>query len=345
MSLSDHNGSSAPATAGPARTPIPILRWSTDALPPEDRYEAWRLRDWPRSRLIYHTEPTEAFGTRWETSQLGPVGFVYTEITAMRWERRLSDIRASDFDPIVVSMMVEGAAQGEIGGRAFRETAGMFHLHDLAQPSLHVSTASVTYNWVIPRPVAETALGSLADLAGLVVPPEPASLLFSYSAEVRRVLPRLDLAQAERLGGVFLELLTVCLSECRPSAGDRLTPEQALRRRAEEIIEQRMGDGEVTAAELCQVLKVSRGRLFAAFRADGGIGAFVMGERLKRARAALADQDRAEPIGAIAHRLGFSDASHLSRVFRQRYGLSPRDYRRLVQMEPPELGEPQPAER
>ncbi len=55
-----------------------------------------------------------------------------------------------------------------------------------------------------------------------------------------------------------------------------------------------------------------------------------MTERLSRARAALSDIDRAEAIGAIAHRLGFSDAPHLSRAFRQRYGMTPSEYRRLI---------------
>ena len=45
---------------------------------------------------------------------------------------------------------------------------------------------------------------------------------------------------------------------------------------------------------------------------------------------ALADQYRQESIGAVAHRLGFSDAAHLSRTFRGRYGMTPREYRQLV---------------
>ena len=61
-----------------------------------------------------------------------------------------------------------------------------------------------------------------------------------------------------------------------------------------------------------------------------------MSERLKRARTALAELDLAEPIGNIAHRFGFSDAPHLSRAFRRRYGMSPREYRRLVASADPE---------
>lgn len=39
---------------------------------------------------------------------------------------------------------------------------------------------------------------------------------------------------------------------------------------------------------------------------------------------------RAEPIGNVAHRFGFSDAPHLSRAFRTRYGMTPREYRQMI---------------
>lgn len=274
--------------------------------------------------------PSEPFNTSWETSLLGPVTFVYTEITGMSWERRLDDIRASDFDPVIISMMIEGRAQGDMDGRAFLETPGTFHFHDLARPSLHVSTASRTYNLVIARAVAIEWFGPLQDLHGLVVAQDAAALLFSHADQVRRSLPRFSLTDADRLGRVFLELASLALAEARPIAQPPVAAEHALRRRAAEKIEQRLGSGDTSVAELCRTLGVSRRRLFAAFRGDGGVQTYVMGQRLKRARSALSDLERAEPIGNIAHRFGFTDAPHLSRAFRARYGMTPSDYRRMV---------------
>jgi AraC-like DNA-binding protein len=86
----------------------------------------------------------------------------------------------------------------------------------------------------------------------------------------------------------------------------------------------------------------SRSRLFAAFREDGGIQAYVMSQRLERARAALGPLDPPEPISNIAHRLGFGDATHLSRSFRKRYGMSPSEYRKLLAAGPAELAAARP---
>ncbi|WP_165356522.1 helix-turn-helix transcriptional regulator [Sphingosinicella sp. BN140058] len=318
------------ATAAAPRQPIPILRYSTDHLPEQRRYEEWLRRDWPRSEPIYRTERTEPFDTRWESVQLGPLIFVYTEITGMHWERRTEDIRSSDFDPIIVSMMIEGLAQGDLDGRAFREPAGTLHFHDLGRPSLHVSTASRTYAIVIPRPIAEDWIGPVHDLHGLVVQAEGAAMLFSQAEQTHRALPRLDSEAAERLGRIFLELIAIAAAEVRPGLPVAIGPEAALRRRAEEEIERRLGSANLTVALLCDKLGVSRARLFRAFQSEAGIHSYILRQRLERARAALADLARAEPVGTIAHRFGFSDPGHLSRSFRARFGMSPREYRRLV---------------
>lgn len=314
----------------PAPATIPIDRYSTDHLPPDERYQAWRTRDWPRQRQIYRTEPTEPFNTNWEASQLGEVTFVYTEITGQRWERRKEDIRESDFDPIIVNLMIEGLAQGDMNGQPFHEPAGSLHFHDLGLPSLHVSSASKTYAIVIPRAVAHARFGSLSALHGLVVSAPQSDMLFAHAAQVRRSLPRLPAALAAPLGRVFLDLIEILIGDAAPGDAPRASPEQALQARAKEEIERRLGVGNITAADLSEALGVPRARLFAAFAEAGGVHGYIATQRLERARAAIVEVERGETIGSIAHRLGFSDASHLSRSFRARFGMTPREYRSLV---------------
>ena len=318
----------APVPAG--RALIQTLRFTTDALPPEERYRAWRLRDWPRTEPIFRTDPFEPFDTRWESAPLGPIVFARVEITGMRWERRLDDIRRSGFDYIIVNMMKRGEARGDFDGRAFHETADTFHFHDLARPSLHMSTASLTYSLIVPRTVAADWFGALDDLHGLVVPRKDAALAFVLAEQVSEMLADLDADQAERLGRMFLETMAVALASIRPAPPSPVSAAAQLRAGAVEFIESRLGSRELGAEEVAQGLGVSRGPLFAAFQADGGVRAYTMTRRLERARAALADLEQAEPVGLIAERLGFADAPHLTRTFRARYGMTPGQYRRLL---------------
>jgi AraC-like DNA-binding protein len=324
----------------PGGEPLVIDRFSTDHLPPGERYDAWLARDWPRGQSIFRTQPIEPFDTRWESAQLGPILFAHVVITGQRWERRLQDIRTSDYDPIIISMLVEGERQGDMDGRIFRERAGTFSIHDLARPSLHVSTASRTYGLVLPRPLAREWLGDLHDLHGLIIPAERAEILIAHAAQVQRLLPQLSVASAERLGRSLLETTIVALAGVRAVSESPASPAARLRRRAEEAIEARLGAGRISVAELCEAVGTSRARLFAAFHPDGGVQHFVMRVRLNRARVALGELDRGEPIGTIAERLGFSDASHLSRTFRERYGMTPREYRTLLLTDRAALSEP-----
>lgn len=308
---------------------IELSRYSTAHLHPEQRYRDWLERTWPRIDAIYRTEPTEPFGALFESAELGGIGIVYVEITGMRWERRLQDIRASDFDPIIVNMMLEGAAHGDFDGREFREEAGDFHFHDLARQSIHVSTASRTLSLILPRPLAVRTFGRLDDLHGLVVHGAWASLLLAHAAHVWEALPSLDAAAAPALGESLLGLLVGSLAQVRAATPPAPAGDARLRRRAEAAIAQQLNKP-LAIAGLCRALNVSRKSLFAAFREDGGVHKYIRAQRLERVREALADLERAEPIGMIAMRLGFCDAAHLTRQFRARYGMAPRDYRRLV---------------
>lgn len=314
--------------AAPAN-PIPIFRFSTSHLAPHERYQAWLRRDWPRTRQVFHTEPHEPFDTSWESARLGPVMFVYTEITGMLWERRQEDIRASDFDPLVINMFDDGEAEGVNGGRAFRLGAGACIFHDLGRPSLHRSTASCTHSIVVPRAIAEEAFGPLGDLHGRVVDGALAGMLISHAHRTRALLPLLDEAAAARLGRTFLEIAAVAAAAMTRSPAPVPSPAALLRQRAEEEIERRLGSND-TVDSLARILGIPRGRLFDAFRPEGGVHNYVMQQRLVRASAALADRDRAEPVGDIAYRLGFSDASHLSRLFRRHLGMTPTAYRQLA---------------
>lgn len=307
----------------------PILRFSTEDLSPEARYPAWLARDWPRSERVYHTVPTEPFNVLMESASLGQTLFARTEITAMTWERRPQDIRKSDFHPIIVNMMVRGTAQGDMDGRPFLEPQGSYHFHDLARPSLHGSTASLTYSLIVPRDLATVWFAPIDRLHGLVVAGETAAAVMELAQAFWRLLPQLTPVSAARFERSFLELLAVGVEVAAPDAPSRATPEGALRLAAVAAIDQNMGLARASAGELCRALNVTSDRLAAAFRADGGVQAYVLARRLDEACGALIGLKRKEPIGDIAHRLGFSDAAHLSRAFRQRFGMSPSSYRRL----------------
>ncbi len=83
-------------------------------------------------------------------------------------------------------------------------------------------------------------------------------------------------------------------------------------------------------------------KLFAA--AGGSFTQYVRLRRLERCRLDLISARNAEgSISSICFRWGFNGSPHFSRAFRQEYGASPREYRRMRAAEPatdPALDDP-----
>jgi AraC-like DNA-binding protein len=81
---------------------------------------------------------------------------------------------------------------------------------------------------------------------------------------------------------------------------------------------------------------VSRAHFFAMFQRDTQVTPLVYANVL-RFEAAVERLTRSnESLGELAHDLGFSAPGHFSRFFRQHLGITPSDYRRVVNLfEPP----------
>ncbi len=65
--------------------------------------------------------------------------------------------------------------------------------------------------------------------------------------------------------------------------------------------------------------------------ADETFGHYILARRLERCRADLASPlCRQLSISEICFRWGFNGSAHFSRVFRDRFGASPREFRRAT---------------
>ena len=90
-------------------------------------------------------------------------------------------------------------------------------------------------------------------------------------------------------------------------------------------------DRQVPVGELAAAARMSESTLHRQFRRQFGTtpAGFARALRLREAKKAL--RDSREPIEAMAFRLGFADASHFGRVFRQSTSETPAEYRRRRQ--------------
>lgn len=306
-----------------------LEHYTTRHLAPADRHEAWVNRDWPSIAPLYRTVPTEPFNSVSDRLRIGSLIVHYSRITAQHWERSADRLRSHDPDNLNVTITLAGHARGVAGESSFRTGSGSVQLIDLVQTSAHHSTASRTILLSVPRTVAAARGLDAHALHGAILRSGAADMLAPHLLGIRDAATDLDTSEAPMLERTIVDLLCVAIASSIRSVAPRRIGARAAALLARQEIERLLGSPALSVAGLCRTLQVSRTGLHRLFEADGGVQAYIRGRRLEAARRALADPDRSEPIQLIAEQLGFSDASHLSRLFRNRYGQAPSELRAL----------------
>ncbi|QCU79690.1 helix-turn-helix domain-containing protein (plasmid) [Citricoccus sp. SGAir0253] len=172
---------------------------------------------------------------------------------------------------------------------------------------------------------SERALARLlqSTLATIAAPtPDPSSRAEAASSGAGPSLtdPRPDLAGAE---DDAMGLLRVILAAPGGSATGYVAA-------AKDHIERNLRDSGLTTAQVAAAIGISErqlGRMFA--EADTTVGRYILGRRLDRARDALSAPECGRlSVAEIAAQFGFASQSHFGRVFRQRFGLTPLQWRK-----------------
>ncbi len=90
----------------------------------------------------------------------------------------------------------------------------------------------------------------------------------------------------------------------------------------------------LSLSDVAAALAVSPGYLTASVRRQTGrpLGEWILQRRLAEARTLLAESD--QPVGSVAHAVGFGDVSQFTRQFRRHHGRAPGAWRAAVRSRP-----------
>ena len=315
------------------RPNIAVAHFSTDLIAPAYRHAIWSTTGWPSIASLFHSQPLDDFSTEADLVHLDQLFLQYAYSTARKFERGGDRAQSDGIDVLGVGIQLDGGPMsGEAGGRAFEVPQGAMLLLDMTRPCRITHPSGPSIQVAVPRALATRFLGSVPALHGTVVAPEAAAMLVSHLLQLRRALPDMPVGQQTLLMRTILDLLAVALGrqaviDLPPHSTDHL-PAVAAKEIAIREIDQRLGLPSLTVSSLCERLRVSRSTLFRLFEPDGGVQSFIRRRRLEAAREALLDETNPDAVGTLAHRLGFSDASHMTRQFRAAYGLTPSAFRR-----------------
>ncbi|MEU6807624.1 helix-turn-helix domain-containing protein [Streptomyces sp. NPDC046831] len=152
------------------------------------------------------------------------------------------------------------------------------------------------------------------------------SLLDGLGRHGREVETAVDL-----LGGSVVGLTAALFTErMREVAEDPQIARQTLMLHIQAYVRDRLAEPALSPVTIAREHNISLRYLQKIFQEHGISPArWIRDERLARCRTELADPSLGHlPVALIGERAGLYGASHFSRLFRDRYGITPRDYRR-----------------
>jgi AraC-like DNA-binding protein len=320
---------------GPARAPCTYDEVDTAALGASERFALWR----DTGRLPMTAEPVDADSRRRFHIRLRSVSGVsgrFTDLTAtpLNLRRENSHYAQDGLDMVSLTLMLGPHARHQFGGGGKLTVVqpGQILIKDFTQAATacwHISSRSV--NLHLPRITVEDAIGDkVKHLHGVVLSREGLSpMLQAQLLTLANIAPRLKNAARAAALDATVELAASVL---RCELGAPIEDEEnnaGLFAAAQMLIRRHLTSRDLTPELIAGQLRCSRAHLYRLFAAHGEtVAKYVRELRLQCAYELLArDNIRKEQIGDIAYRCGFEDPVHFTRLFRQRFGLTPSELR------------------
>jgi AraC-like DNA-binding protein len=279
----------------------------------------------PMSVHLTETDPSPA---RVERRDLGDVLITDWNCPPLEGVRS----RATDFDPgdrVVLFTAQAGAQAFTLGDREISLRPGnTVVLSARSTPKLRLRMTERMRKRTIAFPaVSLEACGSDGPAPESLILDESRPLVKLFRDYVDAIWPRLREMNAAEIEVTRSSLLHLIAGAMRPEPsmlGDQaLLP--ALRLQLEQWIIENLPE-RVLVEEIAHANNVSTRTVHRAFALTGDtVGSVIRTHRLTNARRDLVTTHL--PIGAVAHKWGYYDASHFGREFRRAFSASPGEYR------------------
>jgi len=235
-----------------------------------------------------------------------------------------------------IGLLVEGRCVMAQHGREARLDSGDLVCYETGAPyAFHMETPFRLGVFMIPAAGAEHRLRGFEKATAIPVPGDR-GLGGVISNALRSVLAGAD-ADANtsasiagmHIGEAVTDLAAALVAELAGLTPDENAARTALIGHIRTFIERNLTDPDLSPATVAAGVNISVRYLYKLFEQDGmTVSEWIRNRRLDNTLRDLADPRLTHrTIAGIGARWGFRDPTHLSRVFRTREGISPREFR------------------
>lgn len=309
---------------------IPISRLALSALPPETRYPVWK----DSISVIFEADwrsdaADQSFDAQVSAAHLGQLLLGETRSVAQRLDRTPQMIKRDGLDHCLLQVYTQGGTRGRWGPyRSSASGVGDVLFLDLAQPFISRTQDFCCLTLAVPRALLVPKLGAPECLHGRLLRRESAlgRLLGEHLTTVWAMTERASASEAQAIALGLVDLLGAYFGDVSlKHPEDQPLAALTLRETIRGYIERNLGRPDLSPDHLVQRFRVSRSHLFKLFRPLGGVLAYIKRRRLVRAYGLLSRPQAAQQVTEVSMAVGFVNAAHFSRAFREQFGVAPRD--------------------
>lgn len=302
-------------------TPIPSFELSAKLVGERDCFDAWR----EAVREIFVVEPLFEGTSPRERAQgwlLGSLMFTEVAFSPAAFGHEPRHLQNTNY--LSLQVYKEGRMRGIVDSNYFDVCPGTVHIFDFSRAFRSTTESSVVSGVVIPHEaVGYDPAYHPPHMTFAGHTPAGRYLLRSFFA-MQELLPHIRSDEANLLADGFCGLL-------RRYLGQEDTEEARLRdlrlERSSEIkayVDQHLTDPGLSVDRICRAFGVSRSSLYRDFATVGGVGEYISKRRMERTlNLLLSTPPSRDRVQSIAARSGYKDTDQFSRLFRQRFGVSP----------------------
>jgi AraC-like DNA-binding protein len=310
-----------------------LLVHSTDGVPESQRLAYWREGVMRRMVPLAAEGLATPFRGRMRRivgDGLELIEFASTDVVAVRSPERC---RIDGCDDVTIDMMRRCTNTWMEHRGTHRISAGDLYLVDYARPSEVRRGAHCTVGLTMSRRLAREVLGAGVDpRAGMKFPARGlARVLCHHLQSTFDEADKMTAAERAVAAKAAKDMALALLQAGHDGTADPDRFADGLHRAALELIHLECGDPELTPERIAFALSCSRAALYRAFAGHGqGVAAAIWQSRLERAHRMLSSP---EGIGFLVSEIaalsGFREMPSFTRMFKRRYGMTPRDVRHL----------------
>ncbi|NMO50676.1 helix-turn-helix domain-containing protein [Actinoplanes sp. TBRC 11911] len=308
--------------------------WDLALIPPSDRVEQW-FEILSTTYLAFGIAMVpgrpQDFDAKVRKHAMGAMSLIRTSALPHRGRRTRHHVVTSTRDVIGLNFVESGRLGLDLNGERVVLGPGDVMIWDgNATGYFEVLEPVVKTTLIVPRSLAATALPSYRESYIQLLPPghQPTRSLSQVLFTLNEQLPAMATGARQASAQLVTELLKP-LDRLR--GGDVAKPDRwpayQLRERALGYIDTNLHDAKLSPVTIAAAHQVSVRTLYAAVDGLGmTLGAYIRHRRLARSYDDLLFGS--DPVAVIASRCGFGSPAHFSRLFRDRYGLTPTTVRR-----------------